>query len=374
MNDDFEVASAPPCRISGRRLTGLQSDLFVQAECHRVEAATSLVHTNGVGIVYAINPLRRKRMKADAGAVIDRTRRRAPSADVLIDASWYTGKNRKLASSAPTRDWITCQRGHGLSWAMTDSGYCGAGDLDGLVTTLSAGAGFGPGVIVALPLSHRWLTEDADTLKTQIDRFGVPVALMLEDESDPLDRSGAVSGLVEVLATDTPVMLLRSDVAALGALAYGAAGGAVGTTSTYRHIYPRSDRDGGGPVRLSFVIPQLLGYFLNSRFENAYRIDATLPAWKCGCLYCAGLDLTWIASSQDPFEAAFQHSVAALAALGRNLTASIAAGVSAPSAWTQMCLAAQMEHFTVERATGGEWKPKDSLAEWIRITPTNVGV
>jgi hypothetical protein len=373
MTEDALERIAPPCRISSRPLPGLKSDLFVQAQCHRVTAATELVHTHGVGVVYAIDPRRRPHAKPDSAGAIHYTRQHAPHADMLIDASWYTGKQRKFASSPPTWDWISFQRYHKLPWALTDSGYVAAGDTVGLTTTLSAGAAMGPGVIVTLPLAGTWLTDDATTLKGKIEQYSTPVALMVEDEEDPFDQPGAVAGLIEVLAAESPVMLLRSDAAALGALAYGAAGAAVGTTSTYRHIYPLRD-GGGGANNLSFLIPLLLGYFLNRRFENAYRLDNSLAAWRCGCTYCGGLDLTWIASSAEPHDAAFQHSVAAVADLGRDLTAAVAVGHSAHAAWTQMCLHAQLEHFAVGEATDGLWAPKKSLGEWIKAAPSTVGV
>jgi len=364
---------SPPCRISSRSLPGLNSDLLVQAECHRTVAATALVHTHGVGIVYAVDPQRRGHARPDAAGAIHYTRKYAPQADILVDASLYTGKNRKFASAAPSRDWISFQHHHGLPWALTDSGYCADGDLGGLTSTLQRGAALGARVVVALPIAGSWLTDEAGTVKDLIDKHSTPVALMVEDEKDPFDQPGAVEGLVEILRAETPVLLLRSDAAALGALAYGAAGAAVGTTSTYRHIYPLRN-GGGGAQNLSFFIPALLGYFLNSRFENSYRLDPSLPAWRCDCAYCAGRDLTWIASDPQPADAAFQHSVAALGDIGAALSAAVPAGRSGPSAWTELCLQAQLEHFTVSEATDGLWLPKESLAQWVRVSPSAVGV
>ncbi|WP_319446119.1 MULTISPECIES: hypothetical protein [unclassified Mycobacterium] len=373
MTENAAEHSVPMSHISSRALPGLNSDLLVQAECHRASAATELVGTHGVGIVYSVGPLRRAHAKPDSAGAIHHTRKHAPKADILIDASLYTGKGRKLASAPPQRDWITFQHHHDLPWALTDSGYCAAGDHHGLATTLKAGAALGPGVITALPIAGTWLTEDASTLKDLIDKHSAPVAVMVEDEKDPFDQPGAVAGLVEILRADSPVLLLRSDAAAVGALAHGAAGAAVGTTSTYRHIYPLRD-GGGGANHLSFLIPALLGYFLNTRFENAYRLDPSLAAWTCECTYCAGRDLTWIASDPHPPDAAFQHSVAALADIGHALSAAVSTGQSAASAWTQMCLYAQLEHFAVGEATDGLWIPKDSLAQWIKLAPSTVGV
>ncbi|WP_131812392.1 hypothetical protein [Mycolicibacterium fortuitum] len=167
--------------------------------------------------------------------------------------------------------------------------------------------------------------------------------------------------------------LLRSDTSALGTLAYGAAAAAVGTTSTYRHIYPVSK--GGGPPHLSYVVPELLDFFLNSRVENAYRLNNDLRAWQCRCAYCAGTrDVTWIASSPRRFAAAFQHSVAAIPEIGHHLAETVSRGIPAPIAWGQMCSVAQQQHYTVRDASSGVWQPKQSLAEWIRVTPAPASV
>ena len=166
-----------------------------------------------------MDPQRRADARPDAAGAIHYTRKHAPHADILIDASLYTGKNRKFASAAPQRDWISFQHYHGLTWALTDSGYCADGDLGGLTATLQRGAALGPRVIVALPLAGSWVVDEASTVKDLIDRHSTPVALMVEDEKDPFDQPGAVKGLVEILGAETPVLLLRSDAAALGAIA-----------------------------------------------------------------------------------------------------------------------------------------------------------
>ncbi|WP_157556411.1 hypothetical protein [Nocardia acidivorans] len=333
-----------------------------------------MAHTTGVGVVYSANSRRRSRRKryTECAAAIHFTQKRAPLADVLVDANLYTGSTRKPADQQPTQDWITFQRHHRLPWAMTDSGYCAASDTTGPIAILSAAGRMGDHVIAALPVASSWLTEDASTLRDAIDKYGVPVALMIEDEADPFDRRGAVSGLVEILRADTPVLLLRSDTAALGALAYGAAAAAIGVTSTYRHFYPKADNSFGREPQLSFLIPALLGYYLNRRFENAFRVDPTLDAWRCDCHYCNGNNLTWIANHVDPSGAAFQHSVAALSAIGQELAGVIRAGVSGPSAWTRRCLEACGHSNTIRTECDETWRAKKSLAEWVRSEPSNV--
>lgn len=394
----------------------LATTLFVQAEGKRAPAATTLMRDHGVGIVYTLDPRRRRTRYTDALQVITYTRERAPEGQILLDANLYSGRSRMIAGASaagPTRAWVAAQHRLGLSHALTDSGYVAAGATAGLTATLQAGAGMGAGVLTVLPLATRWLTHDADVLCQNVSRCGTPVAIMVENKDDPFDRKNAAAGLVELIATGVPVALLRADTSALGAIAHGAVAGAVGATSGLRHFYPIPDKDGGpDPTKdyLSFVIPDLLGYFSNERFLNAYDNDPTNPAWRCGCRYCGGSPLTWInAAGQHDIpqpasvpvgfdsladaesglppikeqrargrdargDAAFQHSVAAIAGFYAELTGSAqATGVSLASAWSAMCEHAQMQHFAVTTADGQGWEPRPAFGRWRALAATPEG-
>jgi len=367
-----ERAQPDPVLTSASGLQDLRGGLFVQSKLDGVTPMISLVSSYGLGAVLTGDPARRRYARSDFLGAVKQLRRVHPDVDVLMDANLYSGKRRKPAIEQLNRDWITTQRELGLPWAMTDSGYCGEGDIAGLQALLSNGTRLGSRVITMLPLSIRWLIDDPDLLRTEIEKQGNPVALILENENDPLDQKGAIGGLVALLAGAVPVLLLRSDTGALGALAHGAAHAAVGTLSSLRHLYPVVP--GGGPSRhLSFVIPRLLGYYLHSRFEGAHTADPNHPAWLCGCTFCGGRDLSWIANSHDNDDSAFKHSIAAIAEMGASLITA-AARVSSAQAWTNMCAAAQMEHLNVSNVNGSSWQPKKALSEWIKVTPTSVGV
>lgn len=389
--------------------------LFVQAECSRVEVVSDLVQQYKVGAVYTLDARRRKHLAEDAGSAVLHTRIYAPEVDLLLDANRYSGRNRKFAGPATPLDpnpllgekgkiagvtepldpaWIAFQRKLQLPYALTDSGYIAAGDTQGLVATLTQGAKLGRNVITALPAASKWLTHDADQLCVQIEKFGIPVALMLEDSGDPFDKKNAVDGFIDTIATGVPIVLLRTDTSALGALAHGAAAAAIGVTSALRHFYPIKD---GGPDPtedyLAFIIPQLLRYVRNVHFEEAYIADPTHSAWICNCVYCGGSAMTWIgnaspaeAATPVPLqltlddsaptapdndkrdyreEAAFAHSVAAIAELRARLEA-LAANIDGglPAAWSQMCENAQQAHYTIQITDEKTWEPRAALAYW----------
>lgn len=359
-----------PVHISSNRLEGLNSDLLVQVPGTSIDPTRTLIRDLGVGVVYTIETVNRTKRIGLAGTAIDQTRRHNPDADILIDAARYSGRSRTPASAGLSPDWVRFQREERkLPWALTDSGYCAAGDRDGLRTILTSAARLGSGVIATLPIAGTWLTDDASFLREQIDAFGVPVALIVEDKKDPFDQRGMVAGLVEVLHAQTPVLLLRSDTAALGALAHGAAGAAMGSSSAYRHLYPISS--GSGPIpQVSFIVPALLGYFSTITFDNAHQVAPDLSAWVCDCRLCGGVDLAWINGDSDD---AFEHSICAAAMLGEQLAPTET--LSAAQLWSSLCQSAQTMHHEVFEATGGTWKGlKPSLQQWIDLTPQPVTI
>lgn len=63
------------------------TSLFVQAECSRVMAATSLVREHHVGVVYTVDASRRNMRYQDPLEAIAYTRERAPDAEILMIAT-----------------------------------------------------------------------------------------------------------------------------------------------------------------------------------------------------------------------------------------------------------------------------------------------
>ncbi|HEY0639617.1 MAG TPA: hypothetical protein VGD67_18370, partial [Pseudonocardiaceae bacterium] len=201
---------------------------------------------------------------------------------VLVDAARYM-QVRTHRRSQLSESWIDWQRSAGLPVALTDSGYVGQGDGDGLCSVLTQAAAFGPGVVAVLPLHASWLVDDIDRLCAEVAAAEIPVALVVEHNADPLGHLPMVDGLLRLLMLGVPVMLLRADVSAVGVLCFGGHAVAVGLRESMRRgptRRPRQDRPG-------VLVPQLL------RFVESQRLAGPGAAalWHCDCEVCADPDL-----------------------------------------------------------------------------------
>ncbi|WP_280329533.1 hypothetical protein [Nocardia wallacei] len=290
-------------------------------------------------------------------------------AAILLDAERYRGGSRGIGARCMTTDWINMQTRIGLRWALTDSGYIPAGDLDALRAVLAWGAG-ATQVITALPLAIQWLTVDRDLLIAELTAAVQPVALMLESKGDPLAAKEAVTGLIAVLRCPTPMLLLRSDTSVLGALAHGAAAVSVGTKSGLRHIYPIAADDDNGfipPPCPSAYVPALKSYKRLTTIEDGITRNPDLDLWRCNCSVCHGRSIAWIVFAADPESAAFEHSLAAQSDLARALLARPPA--TRGSEWKMMCARAQVEHDRIVKRNDKTWEPADALSAWVSSTP-----
>lgn len=239
---------------------------------------------------------------------------------LLLDAHRYGGAARLPATTPFNEDWIQRQRELRLP-VLTDSGYLAPGDDAGLAAILDRTARLGD-AIATLPLHLDWLTEPDRRwrLLRQVRDHGVPVALVLEHRADPFGARGAVDGLLELLDCGVPVLLLRCDVSALGALCCGAVAAAVGTRAYLRHLYPVPSTPRSGPrnpPKPSVVVPRCLAYKRLGEVRRTKRKHPDVAVWSCDCVTCEGRELDWILGHppDDEEKYAIQHSLHALVEL-----------------------------------------------------------
>jgi hypothetical protein len=287
---------------------------------------------------------------------------------VLLDAARYAGANRLPARAPFDPRWLRRQRELDLP-VLTDSGYVDPADDAGLVSILRRTAAM-PDAIALLPLHVAWLRDPRRraVLLTHVRAAGVPIALVLEYRGDPFALVGVAEGVVALLACGVPVLVLRSDLSALGALCCGAVAGAIGTVGSLRHLYPLPHapaRPMPRPVHPAAVFRPVLSYRRVSAIARARRGSPDDEMWRCDCDTCGGRPLDWLAAETGARQEvdAFTHSMRVAYALRDELLAGDVA--EARASWRARCAAA------ASRQAQLRWGRAGMLDRWQEvIAPT----
>lgn len=344
--------------------------LFIQTggRLDDLQAAAALVRKEGMGIVFTIGT-RVKKYHQRLSVLIEAHRKFVGPVDhVLVDVARYAGPQRRVGTSLDP-EWIEAQRDAGLSVQLTDSPYLPSGDHTSLVSILTQARGLGNGVVVVLPLHLDWLTQKAELtfLIDAINTTAMPVALVLQHTGDPLGLQGSVSGLVRLLdQVEVKVGLLRSDLSVIGAAAFGAAFGAVGTTTGLRHLYPVKQGGGYQEPRIAALVANCMAYKSLEKIVSAISANPdNQHRWKCECDYCYGRTLDCITSETH----AYQHSLASISRLGKNILTG-ATDADRRRAWVRECLHAQTVNFEIQDETGMTWEPPAFLGAWHKLAST----
>jgi hypothetical protein len=312
----------------------------------------------GIGAIHTVK-MKTRVGRAHSLAAIHR-REGGDPAVLGFDASCYSGKNRDIGARTLDRSWVDAQLALGVAFAYTDSPYLPAGDLNALESVLAQTAEMSRPVIAVLPLGLRWLTKDAKVLAETINRYGTPVAFVLEHTGDPLGVQAATKGLVAVLATaDVPVVMLRCDLSAIGAVACGASMGAIGTRSGLRHLFPIPKSVGGRPApQVSALVPSAMCYRRTDTIAAAMARAPDEQQWfRCRCTYCGDRALSRVVTNED----AYLHSMASAATLAEDVLSSSDSRLT----WIEKCRHAQLLNLELDQRLGGGWPAPAFFRAWL---------
>lgn len=287
---------------------------------------------------------------------------------VLADRGRYAGTARETASAPLSAAWTDAQLASGGTAALTDSGYIDRDDTAGLVSVLSGTARLGPGAIAVLPLHCDWLGPGLGVLIEEVNAHGVPVALVLEHPDDPFGTRRTVRGLTTLLARAlVPVLLLRSDTSAVGALAHGASAAAFGVRSSLRHLF-RPPAQGKGFRATSAVSAALWkpGLYMvkTDRLAAARARTPDDPLWVCECSVCRGRTVDWLHLDAAPAEV-LAHTLEVVLDL-RDGLASLPDGPLRRLSWREMCFSAEFE-FSSAAATAVRWDVPPAVKWWQQV-------
>ncbi|WP_146192392.1 hypothetical protein [Cellulomonas sp. WB94] len=289
----------------------------------------------------------------------------------LFDANRYSGVRRTIGCAPLDVGLVDAQLRAGQRYALTDSPYIPDGDFAALDGTLAQARRTGRPVVAALPISYLWLRNRPRELREAINRGGVPVGLIVEHSGDPMGVQAVVRGLVHVLGADQPVLVLRCDASAVAAVAYGAAGGAIGTLTSLRHLYPLPNPDkksGRRPARIAVWVPRLMAYMSVEKVADLVQHPDIDQYFVCDCTACNGMRLDRIVTDRH----AYEHSIRALTDFAAMRVGSAKSPELQRLALFEAGNAAQFAHQHIESTTGVPLEPPAFIGAW-RVAYNEIG-
>lgn len=291
---------------------------------------------------------------------------------VLVDPATYVPHEQGETTPGMFGDiWLERQQAAQPAVLLTDTSQIRKGDRASLQQALDRWSTVSEPTAVVLAIESWWLRGGLSCLVEEVQQAGRPVALVLLHHYNGLDAAGAVAGMVTLIraVSPIPVVLLRCDVSAIGAVAYGGYAGFIGTSSTRRHgslpmRRSRQDLTADRDKSPSVFVPRLHQYLKASRLPAVTRRNDD-DILRCDDSHCRGESLLRIARlaeldiRQARAEAA-HHETASMERLARTiLTASEPKDV-----WWEHCRSGAD---TAARLSAQGFAPSAWLSQWLEL-------
>jgi hypothetical protein len=291
---------------------------------------------------------------------------------LVLDPSWYEFDDHRPEPHSFAEE-VALQSELQVAAYLSPSRYVPPGKPRALRQTMERGASFADIVtktarkvptLTVLPISRYWLTAGLDELVKELTQWPHPIALALADRNDPLNSRRAITGFRTIIESRDNVAVIRSDMAALGAMAHGAFLIAIGTGTSVRHFVPPGQTAGGKPHdhTPSVLVGSLRGYFKGSRLELAKGLDKGLL--DCTCPICDGRSLTRFGDARYSPEARL-HNAEVAYLMSRHI-ADLNPRLRRPS-WYIGCQTAVDMHEQLEHITGVPFAPDRQLLAWTQL-------
>jgi hypothetical protein len=270
----------------------------------------------------------------------------------LIDPAVYDPHDEKPQDVVqdplwPSDEWLDRQRAAGVPLVLTDSRRITRGDRPALRRALRRWDTIGEPTLVVLPIEAWWLRSGLACLSEEVRAAGRPVGLVLMHHYNTLDAAGSVAGLLSFMSAigGLPVVLLRCDISAVGAVAHGAFAGFVGMSARLRHgpLPIRLPRETNGETSErdqtpAVLVPALHDYYKASRLPAFARASQDLL--RCDFSCCSGetlLEVTRLCevSIAAARARAYSHNIAVHEGIAREVL-----GAANPAdVWWERCKA-----------------------------------
>lgn len=290
------------------------------------------------------------------------------------------GQGSLFSSSADSavavlQDELAVQLGRrGAAFAMSPTGYIAPENAGAFKAAASAITQLGdPRMIFVVPLHAAWLDKGSIGQTIAILRKVPGVkALVLAGQMDPLKglRAKAVANLCTLLTDVADVAVLRTDLAAVGALAHGAAFTSFGVTSSLRHLVPLGEKPqtGGMADSPSVLYPELMTFYSGKKIANRHGAD---PGPDCFCQACDGQPLRRFITRADGLESeAIGHNIATMTQWAADLNSS-AAREDRRGWWRTQCMNAVARCAELSKElqlhSSKGLTPSQQLSQWAAV-------
>lgn len=303
---------------------------------------------------------------------------------ILVDPAVYEGAYASEDAPFPEVDSDTLAFGDPLGQAvfdqtaarasavLTPTGYIRAEDSGALKAAVNAVLALDdPRLVLTVPIDVMWLSDETlPQLIRWLSKVPNPKAVILGGQKDPLGRfKQAVPNLCTLMREVPSAGLLRTDLAAFGAMAQGADFTAFGASSSLRHTVPPDEPAERSPFNAKsphVLFPELMRFFLGSTIASKF---AAKPAPVCQCAACGGRPLDAYPDRTNPRTGmASAHNVAVLMEWQRTLSA-IEPGPAQALWWKQRCQEALARYDLVNAAIDQPraFKPDAQLTRWADL-------
>lgn len=295
---------------------------------------------------------------------------------VLIDPAVYVPKGKPEPDDlfGDYHEWLTRQQSADVPLVLTDTPRIPKHDRTALRRALARWETVDEPTMVVLPVEPWWIKDGLSLLTQEVRAAGRPVGLVLLHRFNGLDAAGAISGLLTFVAAvePVPVVLLRCDISAVGAVSYGAFAGFVGCSSTTRHgplpmrQPERSDDDDGPDNSPGVLVPALHDYFKASKLP-AFARGRHADILRCDDRACSGRSLLEISQQSEtnlPSARllAHRHNVASTERIAER----VLSAAEPQDTWWEICRSGA--NLTASLAESGITLPTSRwLRQWIQL-------
>lgn len=262
------------------------------------------------------------------------------------------------------------QLARGADIATTPSLYVLAGDAPTLKAMVRQAANLQrDDTILVIPVAVAWANN------TYIDQFiailqlaDMPIALRLGSQYDPLAQFKAAPANLRRIEAEVPhLMRLCTDLSAIDGLCHKAFAGAIGLTSSRRHLVPPGERSEtaphGGKWPPSVLVRELLSFIRTTTLAEKF---ANTPAPSCSCVICQGQRLTRLLDPDEDKIEAHAHNIAVWSDVMTMLLQDLPQRADRAVWWKKRCQAAVDQHalFNTQLGNPKAFVPSIVLTRW----------